>query len=188
MVVMRMLMRLLLIGFAVVALAVPAFAQSDEEEAVVLPDGVMRQVVARIVKGHIKLGRRATTVYFSDLNLRRRWLPKIRGVRFVIVDGNQYRSGLRGYTISEVVRSGDKRGYTIGFGYGEIGCGGAGGRGTIWEIRVVRSRVRFLPARGSWQWNCDENSVESSSSLCPPELERWPFDDGWEAAASFIPD
>ena len=139
------------------ALVAPSFAQSDDEE-VVLPDHVMRQVVSRMVTWYFKPRAKPTKIYFSDANLKKEWLPEIRGITFVLLPDLEYHSGRRGYMIDQVGREG--RGYSIGFGHGKIGCPG-GGHGETWYFRVTNSRVRISRARGNFGWGCD-SSADSS--------------------------
>ena len=141
-----LLIVVLLIGFAT-----PLSAQSNNEP-VMLPDGVMKQVVGRMVTWYIKPRRWPTTIYFSNSNLKKEWLPAIRGVKFVLIDGDEYQEGKKGYAFDSVGRDGHR--FTIALGYGELGCPG-GGQGDPWVFYFSHSRVHIFQRRGNYGWSCN---------------------------------
>lgn len=135
-------------------LAGPTLAQDDE--TIVLPDAVMKQVVHRIVTFYFKPRRSASTIYFSDENIKTEWLPNIKNIRFVLLPRAEDHHGQNGYVITGLDRADD--GYTIGFGYGEIGYVG-GGYGVTWSFRVIGNKVRLRPTRGGFGWASDADAA-----------------------------
>lgn len=150
-----MIKRCTLILILLASALIPVAAQDDETE-VTLPDNVMHQVVDRIVRFYFKPRAKPTTIYFSDRNLKKHWFPKIRNIKFELVDGQADLNGLYGYTFETAERNG--RVYDIGFGYGEIGCSG-GGSGRTWTFRITGRRVRLWFNGGRWGWNCDADGA-----------------------------
>jgi len=147
--------RVWLVAILVLTLAAETCAQDDER--VVLPDTVMKQVVSRMIRWYFKPSRKLTTIYFSDKNLKKAWLPEIRGVRFIVLDSNETQGDRRGYVIDDLTRT--KRGYLTGLGYGDIGCGGKG-EGRSWTFRVSSDRVIGLrPDGGGFDWICSSDSL-----------------------------
>jgi hypothetical protein len=143
--------RSLLIAVTLLAFVPPSFGQTDDKE-IVLPDNVMKQVVSRMVTWYFKPRAKPTTIYFSDSNLKKEWLPEIRGISFVLLNDIEENVRRKGYMIQRADRAG--RGYSIGFGYGEVGCPG-GGQGDTWYFRVTNSRVRIHRGRGNFGWGCN---------------------------------
>jgi hypothetical protein len=150
-------------------LATPLVAQDKGPEVVVLPDAVMKQVVSRIVTWSFKPRRTQTTIYFSDKSIRKEWLPRIRKICFVLVKEEGYMTGRKGYVFSDVEREGKH--YVVGFGYGDLSCGGYVG-GPTWSVKVSRNRVRVWPSHGHWGQVCDENASTFYSLYFAPPANR----------------
>ena len=113
----------------------------------------MRQVVTRIANHYFKPARRHRTIYFSDENLKQNWLPKIANIRFIVLKRDDIKLGTIGYVFTIQDRKDNL--YTIGFGYGEIGCSG-GGSGSLWSLRLTDNRIKLWPVKHSgFGWNCD---------------------------------
>ncbi|HEV7698691.1 MAG TPA: hypothetical protein VGO43_00535 [Pyrinomonadaceae bacterium] len=119
-------------------LAAPPFAEGQERE-VVLPRGVMKQVVSHIVTFYIKSAPRRRSIYVSSDLVKAAWLPTLRNVRFRMVaeTPNGYPRSVQFFT--NLRKAG--RQYSIVYAYGDPDCQA---RGDVWHFRVVHGTVVSL--------------------------------------------
>ena len=149
-------MKRMLLPLAVAAFAVVVKAQEGSEPVTVsLPDSVMRQVVERVVVGPFKTERPSGVVYFSEQNIKRAWLPKLDGIKFVFVDDA---TGKEVHFFRKPERDG--KDYKIDFGSGDPDCDAMG---DTWSFRVVGGAVRDVRDAGFWGSGCNAWAGEGAA-------------------------
>jgi hypothetical protein len=107
---------------------------------------------APVLKYYFKPNRR--TVYLSKSGIEAAWVPRIRNVNIVLVDGSlPGAAGRDGYMFESIARKADNT-YSISFGYGALGCGDR--TGDHWSFLLsLAGQVRSLRPTGlAWGPAC----------------------------------
>jgi len=126
-------------------------SQEDKNEKIILPDGVMKQVVSRILTYEFKPRHIRTVIPLAASQVKLEWLPTIKNIAFDLVPDKQIPSLEKGVFLFEpVVRDGD--GYTINVGWGDL-CSASGG---MWKFRLTDGKVRLWPLNGTWGRGCSQ--------------------------------
>ena len=156
-------------------------SQDDTNEKVVLPDAIMKQVVARILTYEFRPRRIRTTIPLAASQVKREWLPTIKNIEFDLVPDKQIPSLEKGVFLFEpVVRDGD--GYTINVGWGDL-CSASGG---VWKFSLADGKVRLWPLNGTWGRGCSYGLYGGVphikglevGEVSPNELEGYKFFNG----------
>jgi hypothetical protein len=157
---MRAILLSILIGISALTNVRAQGAQSAD-----LPDDVMRQVVSRILRFYFKPLENERAVYISDHQIKREWLPDIKGRRFVVLTDAEIRDDRRAFFFRppEVIG----HAFQIGFGYGVPSCEGTG---DTWRFRVAEGRVRLWPLVGTgWGMGCASEGYDATWH-CPRQF------------------
>jgi hypothetical protein len=130
----------------ILILSISCFSQTSEsnEESDVIPEQVMKQIVRKVLIHYFKPRSQKRVVYLSKNEIQQSWLPKIKGVKFQLLNPQQDR-GTHHYTFRDF----DK--HTIGFGYG---YSGSGFNGDIWHFRFSKQTLKI--------WKSDNEGFGSS--------------------------
>lgn len=148
----------------------------DNSETVVLPDGVMEQVISRILRYQFKPSRNKKTIPVADIRIKPEWLPSIDNITFQLVPEREmlnYGSGV--FLIEEVEQKADV--YSINVGWGDLDCDASG---TTWKFAVNSGKVRLWPTSGGWGRGCGGNGPPLVRDLklgevSPNELRGYEF-------------
>lgn len=148
----------------------------NESENVVLPDGVMEQVISRIFRYQFKPSRNKKTIPVADVRIKPKWLPRIDNTTFQLIPESEvlnYRSGV--FLIEKVVQKADF--YSINVGWGDLDCDASG---TTWKFAVKSDKVRLWPTSGGWGRGCGGNGPPLIRDLklgevSPNELRGYEF-------------
>jgi len=107
--------------------------ETHSKPEIVPPDRVMKEVVGRIIRRYFKPGKNVKAIYFSSEGIRPAWLPKIEGIRWVLLTKRQTTHQERkAYFFLKPVIVENK--YSIAFALGDGDCNGIGDFWTF-EIR-----------------------------------------------------
>jgi hypothetical protein len=100
-----------------ICLSSPLFAQEwAEEPTVKLPDAVMKRVVKEIVLHYFGVSTKQKTIYIAE-TINKEWLPKIRKIRFVVLEGRGKSFGQKAYFFDGPYAR-DNKTFEIDVGYG----------------------------------------------------------------------
>ena len=138
-----------LIAFVLTLISTPLLAQSGGGE--IVPDAVMRQVVDRVVRYHIKEPLDPKTIYISERNIKEKWLPKIRNIKFVLIKDDQLANKPKGYIFYKV-DSGDR--YSFMFGFGDLNPGGYLS-GSFWFAELKGRKLKIYRDSNGWGTGSD---------------------------------
>lgn len=111
-----------------------------------VPAEVMSRAVDKILRYYFKPARRPREVIIADTRIKRGWLPKISGVRFVVVTEDEaaaYEDGA--FTFLDARREGDIG--IILFGKFNPGWGGIG---DTWRFRGRGRKLRAWRTSDEW--------------------------------------
>ena len=124
--------------------AARAFETRSKPE-IVPPDLVMKEVVGRIVRRYFKPGKHVKAIYFSSDGIRPAWVPKIKGIRWVLLTKRQItQQDRKVYFFLKPVIVENK--YSIGFALGDGDCNGIG---DFWTFEVRDGTLSGLEQPGT---------------------------------------
>lgn len=115
-----------------------SFSQTSEsnEESVVIPEQVMKQIVRRVLIHYFKPRSQKKVVYLSEEDIQQSWLPKINGIDFQLLN-TQHHRGTDHY-LFRFDDFFDKN--SFGFAYG---ASTSGFYGDIWQFRITQQAVKI---------------------------------------------
>jgi hypothetical protein len=139
---------LLLFGF-VITISVSSVSAQQNDPAPPVPDKIMRQVVSRIFESYFKPSPKLRTIIVWRHILKPEWSPKIKNVKFVLVDDKKIAGRSDIYFFKDLHREGSH--FTIEFGRGDPGCSATGDQ---WAFRINRGQVRVWHVASGWGTDC----------------------------------
>ena len=129
--------------------------QSDDEE-IRLPNEVMQDVVARVLRDKFKPGDSPKTVELYEEGLSWEWLPSIRNVFFVLVSKKEIESREVEVHFFKAKARRDKKGNIfVDFGFGNPFCSASG---STWSYSEKKGPSSLRAFSGGWGMGCGHGS------------------------------
>ena len=143
--------------FFLAALLVTTFsiaARPGTKAEVVPPRPVMKQVVGRIVRRYFRPARSKKVIYFAREGITKSWLPRIKGVRFVLLLRRQIAdTEHKVYFFLKPELRDDV--FYITFARGDGGCNGTG---DVWTFGLHKAVATLKQTGLIWASRCQSEA------------------------------